>query len=508
MNSRRSPKDKEEEYKESFCDLYDKVKMRFSNFDLNFHELVLGAITLSSEGRTNSEVMKHIEESLVNPISYAHRRSEIIKTPKSESRSRPAVWSVISPSGQGKSTLTNAICDKKVADEGKGNHSLTSSVKLHQVKGSNLYVMDTPGFNDTRLDMNDEKIADEIVAKVQKKLEVGAYVQAILLMWNPARCMRLNLDAMLNNLITCFGWDVLVSVVFVINVVTKKWDEECDDAVEELLKDLKSRELNIPVVTLDAKNFKERDFSALKTACQKVRPYREDDFEKHRKAFYYWKFVELKAAEDEKRREQKAIEKWVREEERREAKKREEQLSQRYEEERRQAEEEQRQAEEERRQAEEERKQAEEGRRQAEEGRRQAEERERRLIQRKEEDERRAEEEREEDRKKAQERERKRQQDFDEQMRQQKQQSMSYYASSPSLLSLLSSSINPYSYSGGSNHSYSDGSNNCSASSNIKDNYSGIKTKSGGNDHRDTNSRDIKHLTMNGAPDKRFNCNK
>jgi predicted GTPase len=218
------------------------------------------------------------------------------------------VWLAFGETGQGKSTFTNVICGAQVAVEGKGIKSKTEKIDLHTSHKHKIIMIDTPGLFDTRRIKNRE-ISNKIVEIVENKLRQNAHIDAIFFLWCPTSSMRLRFEEILATLKKALGDEAIDSVVFIVNQVTSRWDEDCDARYEEFLDMLDEKGLDNPVFESDLKEMTAEDIQELKKRAKKVDPYREEDFEAHRMMIYFNKFLEIQKIDEEKEREREAIEK-------------------------------------------------------------------------------------------------------------------------------------------------------------------------------------------------------
>ena len=208
--------------------------------------------------------------------------------------------------GQGKSSIVNHICEASVAIEGKGIKSQTSEVEVFEAKSASVHLVDTPGFFDTRKEMKNDKIMNDIIKKVSEELQHKAHIAAIFLVWNPNLTLRFRLDEMLDTLTKSLGEDALKSLIIVVNKISKSWTELQQDAVQELSKMIDEKGLGFPIIILDAKaKLTSRGLEAIKSKLKEVEPYKEENFDVFRKEIYFKQYIQFQEEEKKKMEEKK-----------------------------------------------------------------------------------------------------------------------------------------------------------------------------------------------------------
>ncbi|EHL01445.1 P-loop containing nucleoside triphosphate hydrolase [Glarea lozoyensis ATCC 20868] len=93
------------------------------------------------------------------------------------SRSNPQIILVMGVTGVGKSTFIHHATGRNV-EVGHGQSSCTSKVKCYQIPQTNIYFMDTPGFDDTYT--SDAKILEEIATALLDAFNDKAEIQGAL----------------------------------------------------------------------------------------------------------------------------------------------------------------------------------------------------------------------------------------------------------------------------------------------------------------------------------------
>jgi len=83
---------------------------------------------------------------------------------------------LVGETGEGKSSFINHIIGGVAAEEAKDDQvdSETSKTHIYYKKEDGIYIIDTPGFGDTRVNMNDEEVGKRIVNEVKNLLKANA----------------------------------------------------------------------------------------------------------------------------------------------------------------------------------------------------------------------------------------------------------------------------------------------------------------------------------------------
>jgi GTPase Era involved in 16S rRNA processing len=295
-------------YPERFNKIYSLSKQFSSEFGMNFDEVFNEAVRFHDSQNSEDQIREQLQR---KKYQFTSRMN------LSAANTNYSVWLTFGETGQGKSAFTNAICGGQVAVEGKGIKSKTENIGLYASDKHQIIMIDTPGLFDTRRIRNRE-ISNKVVEIVQNQLKQNAHIDAIFFLWCPTSSMRLRFEEILGTLKKALGDEAIDSVIFLINKVTKHWDQDSKDLCDQFLDLLYENGLENPVFECDLKQMTPEAFRELKNLPRNVHPYREEDFEAHRMVIYLNKFLEIQRRDEEKKREREKIEREVEEKRRKE----------------------------------------------------------------------------------------------------------------------------------------------------------------------------------------------
>jgi len=292
--------------------IYDAV-LDFSNkHEISFSLCSAHALDLYVEKKvTSADVEKHLEKKFKTLF-----KNDSLESERKLQKDCKTIM-LIGSTGDGKSTLTNHLCGKDVVKIEDSARSQTVGSKLYVSEVCDLNIIDTEGIDGTDTRQTNKQLMEELLLQIVYCLEMGASLDAIIIIWCPLKNGRSGLLKTIKCLKEAFGDEVADSCIFMIQGNWRPHAKVLNltEAVDSTKKEIEKEYPQIPVIEYDGKgsdDYRKKEFPNLKAALDRVKPYRKEYFEEKRRQEFMnmaaaFKFKMPAKAEGENSEEKKAM---------------------------------------------------------------------------------------------------------------------------------------------------------------------------------------------------------
>jgi len=264
--------------------IYDAV-LDFSNkHEISFSLCSAHALDLYVEKKiTAADVEEHLEKKFDAVLKDGNPSGSERKLPK-----KCKTIMLVGSTGDGKSTLTNHLCGKEVVEIEHSARSQTVGAKLFVSEVCDLNIIDTEGIDGTDTRQTNKQLMEKLLLQIVYCLEMGASLDAIIIMWCPLKNGRSGLLKTVKCLKEAFGDEVVDSCIFMVQGNWRPYAKPLNltEAIDVTKKEMNKEYPQIPIIEYDGRGsdeYRKKELPNLKASIESVKPYRKEYFEEKRR---------------------------------------------------------------------------------------------------------------------------------------------------------------------------------------------------------------------------------